>query len=255
MLPWPALSSNLSSLELQNTTKAIGTAVATSPLQATPLAGNAYLTGTPFGPTLTLRFPPPVALTLVGNVNLTAHSVTFLSLPDVPQTALVVTLFGGPQAAESATCAPPGGTLRGTFVAQNGKTSTASEPLTVTGCPTAPTLSAASLTGLAKRRPVLRFKLARGSDAPNLRSVTISLPRGLAFDARHLGKGISISARHTLKLRGGKLVVTLVPAARSLAVRISAPALRAHKAPARRAVVRISVADAAGAVASFTVSG
>jgi hypothetical protein len=103
-LPWPAIIANTAALPLQNTTTPIGTAVATSPLQPTALSGFAYLTGpSPFSPTLTLRFPGAVSLVLVGNVDLNAHTVTFPALPDVPQTSLVVTLFGGARAAEEAT--------------------------------------------------------------------------------------------------------------------------------------------------------
>ena len=97
-LPFPAIAPNSGSLGVQNTGIAVGTAVATSPLIPTPLTGQAFLTGSgPFSPTLTLQFPAPNKLTLVGTVDLNGHSVAFSGLPDVPQTSLVVTLFGGAQ--------------------------------------------------------------------------------------------------------------------------------------------------------------
>jgi hypothetical protein len=260
-LPWPALSTNLAALALQNTTTPVGSATAASPLQPTPLVGNAFLTGSPTSPTLTLIFPPPVALKLVGIVSLTTHTVTFSGLPDVPQTSLIVKLFGGPHAAQAANCAPPGGIMHAGFTGQNGKSVAVSLPLTVSGCPTVPKLSAVSLTGLASRRPALGFKLARGTDAPNLKSVTISLPRGLTVKPKHLGKGISVSAASKLKLSGGKLTITLKRPAASLSVRIGSAALleskqlqqqaRAHKGNPL-AQLRFAVTDADTVVSTLT---
>ncbi|HEY2161883.1 MAG TPA: hypothetical protein VGH24_11300 [Solirubrobacteraceae bacterium] len=262
-LPWPAVIANTAALPLQNTSTPIGTAVATSPLQPAPLTGFAYLTGpSPFTATLTLKFPPPVALTLVGNVDLNAHTVTFPALPDVPQTGLVVTLFGGPKAAEAATCAPPGGILRASNTGQNGKVVTESFPISVQGCPTVPKLSGASFAGLANRKPALRFKVTRGTDAPNLRSIAVSLPRGLTFKkSKRPGNGISVSGGHSVRLSGGKLIISLKPAAASVSVRIASSALveskqlqqqvRIHKDnPTKQ--LRLTVTDADGASSTLT---
>ncbi|HUE26012.1 MAG TPA: hypothetical protein VMP89_04510 [Solirubrobacteraceae bacterium] len=262
-LPWPALAPNLNSLSLQNTSVVVGSAVATSPLTPAPLTGQAYLTGSgPFAPTLTLRFPAPNKLTLTGTVNLSNHSVTFSGLPDVPQTSLVVTLFGGPKALQSASCAPPGGTAIGAFTGQNGATVVDRVPLTVSGCPSAPSISRTSLSGLASGKPVLRFKLARGSDAPNLKSFVVALPGGLAFNAKKLGKGISITAAHSVRLSGGNLTVTLKRAVANVSATIRGPALveskqlrrqsRTHSA--RRKTVQITLSDADGSSSGFVVS-
>jgi hypothetical protein len=264
ILPWPALSANLNALSIQNTSTPVGSAVVTSPLQPAPLSGLAYLTGQPFTPTLTLRFPPPVALTLVGTVGLTSHSVTFSNLPDVPQTSLVVTLFGGAKAAQSASCAPPGGPLRGIFTGQNGKTVTVTQPLTVSGCPTAPSISHASLTGLASGKPALRFGLTRGSNAPNLKSIVIALPSGISFGSKKkLGKGISVSAPHRLSAHGRRLTATLTRTVSSVSVAIGGPALLESRQFQRQlrtrsshsVKVQITVADANGASSSFVVTG
>jgi len=257
-LPWPAVIANTAALPLQNTSTPVGTAVATSPLQPVPLTGFAYLTGaSPFTPTLTLQFPPPVALKLVGTVDLNAHTVTFPALPDVPQTALVVTLFGGPKAAEAATCAPPGGTLRASNTGQNGKVVTVAFPISVAGCPTVPKVSAVSLSGLAGGKPALRFTVARGSDAPKLRSIAVSLPRGLTFKkSKRLGKEISVSGGHSVRLSAGKLIISLKPAAARVSVRIASSALveskqlrkqvRMHK-DNPTAQLRFTINDADGA--------
>lgn len=259
-LPWPALSANTNSLSIQNTSTPVGTAVASSPLQPTPLAGMAYLTGGAFTPTLTLRFPPPVQLTLVGTVDLNSHIVTFSNLPDVPQTSLVVTLFGGAQAAEATTCAPPGGTVHASFTGQNGKAVTVTQPLTISGCPSVPSISHGSLSGVAGGRPALRFTLAKGSNAPTLKSFVVTLPHGLTFSAKKLRKGISVSAAHTLRLRAGALVVTLKPPAASVSVSIHGPALVEGKQLKRKAgahpeSVQITVTDASGSNSSFVVTG
>jgi hypothetical protein len=266
ILPWPALSPNQSSLGLQNSGVPVGSAVATSPLQPTPLTGLAYLTGAgPFTPTLTLKFPPPVALTLIGAVSLTNHSVTFSGLPDVPQTALVVTLFGGPKAAQAASCAPPGGILHAGFTGQNGASTTATFPLTVAGCPTVPKLSAVALTGLANRQPGLSFRLARGTAAPNLKSVTVSLPAGLTFKTtKRRVKGVVTSVPSTLALSGGQLTITLKRPAATLAVRIGSAALLESKQLQRQVKLhkanptgqlRFDVADAGGSSSTLTPTG
>jgi hypothetical protein len=262
-LPWPAVIANTAALPLQNSSTPIGTAVATSPLQPAPLTGFAYLTGSsPFTPTLTLKFPPPVALTLVGNVDLNAHTVTFPALPDVPQTGLTVTLFGGPKAAEAATCAPPGGILRASNTGQNGKVVNVAFPISVVGCPTVPKLSGLSLGGLASGKPSLRFSVTRGTDAPNVRSITVTLPRGLTLKtSKRLGRGISVSGGHAVSGSGGQLTIRLRPAAANVRVSISPAALveskrlkqqvRAHRVnPVRQ--LRFTVTDADGAQSTLT---
>lgn len=153
--------------------------------------------------------------------------------------------------------------MRGIFTGQNGKTVTVAEPLTVAGCPTAPSISHALLAGLASGKPSLRFKLTRGSDAPNLKSIVVALPRGITFNSRKLGKGISINASHKLSLRRGKLTITLNRAAGSVSVTIRRPALveakqferQARTRSAHSAKVQITVTDADGSSSGFVVSG
>jgi hypothetical protein len=267
-LPWPTIGTNTSAVSLQNIPTAVGTAVATSPLQPAPLKGYAYLTGSgPFTPSLTLRFPPPVALTLVGAVNLNSHTVTFSNLPDVPQTSLVVTLFGGPKALELATCSPPSGILRASNTGQNGTIANATFPLHVSGCPAprkrrgAPRLSSVSLGGLAAGRPALSFKLAHGSNAPKLKTVTVSLPRGLSFVPKRPFKRISVGGAHTLRIAGRKLTITLKRPALAVSVRIASGALvesqqLRRQARARKgnplAQLRFKVSDAGGNSSTLT---
>jgi hypothetical protein len=172
LLPWPTLAANFSSLGLQNSGTPVGTAKTDTPLLPTPLTGNVYFTGIPTAPTLTLKFPPPAVLTLVGNVDLKNSSVNFPSIPDVPVTSLTVTLFGGPKALLNALCSKPSGTLGGSFTGQNGATAKASFPITISGCkgggggPTALTLSKLSFTPTrfsAKAGTTVKFTLSRSA--------------------------------------------------------------------------------------------
>jgi hypothetical protein len=163
LLPWPMLSPNTASLGLQGGSLPVGTATTTTPLLPTPLVGQVFFTGTTIAPTLTIKFPPPAVLTLVGSANLAQSSVTFSGIPDVPVTNLTVTLFGGPKALLGGSCTKPSGTLGGAFSGQNGKTASASRPITLGHCvpaPAAPRLSKVSLgSGRFSARAGTKLKL------------------------------------------------------------------------------------------------
>ncbi|MGI8716179.1 MAG: hypothetical protein ACR2NR_23950 [Solirubrobacteraceae bacterium] len=63
----------------------VGSATAVSPLYPRSLSGQAYLTGSlAAGLSLTLVFPSPFPLTLIGKVDLSANATTFTGLPDIP---------------------------------------------------------------------------------------------------------------------------------------------------------------------------
>ena len=137
----PSLSglSNLCSTASTSGCTPVGSVTATSPLYPTPLTGKAYLTGQSTnisGLTLTLVFPPPFPLTLVGKVDLVNVAATFSGLPDIPLTNLGVTLNGGPNGLFASLCAPSSGTSTATLTDQNGdKTATDPAAFTVSGCP------------------------------------------------------------------------------------------------------------------------
>lgn len=249
-LPWPALGPNFAGLSNQCSTapcgKAVGTVTAASPLLAAPLTGNAYLTGTPLGPKLTLLFPPPNALELVGTVSLPTHTVVFNGVPDVPQTSLVVTLFGGPTALEVATCSPPGGTATGSFTGQNGAKVTVNQEVKVTGCPPPkPTLASASLSGLPRGKPVLRFKLAQGFGGPKLRAFTLVLPKGLSLNRRARHRGLSIHGARSVAFHGNRLRVRLRDT-NAVVVKLAWPLLVAKHRNLNNLKLRFSVTDATG---------
>ncbi|HWE32569.1 MAG TPA: hypothetical protein VG410_03740 [Solirubrobacteraceae bacterium] len=250
-IPFPTLAPNLQALNLQNSPTAVGRAIAYSPLLPAPLTGNVYFTGpSSFSPTLTIRFPPPNAITLIGVVSLQHSTVTFSGIPDVPQTKLVVTLFGGKQALESSNCTRPVGTVLGSFTGQNGSLVTDRVPVTVQGCPKAagaPSASAGSLSVSAKGKPVFRFKLNRGNNAPDLKAFKVTLPHGLAFNAGGLRRGLSVQGvKLSATVRGGKLIVNLKRAVRSVSVKLAPPLLVATEHLGGRLKLRLTVTDAGG---------
>ncbi len=258
-LPFPALAVNLKAAPLQNTTVAVGTAVADSPLLPEPLTGKVYLTGaSPFAPTLTIRFPPPTTITLTGAVDLDKSTVTFSGIPDVPQTKLVVALFGGPKALESTNCSPTAGTLSGMFTGQNGKVVTDHVHVTVQGCPKqagAPSASGGSLSVSAKGKPVLRFRLTKGTNAPGLKAFSIGLPHGLSFKKAGLRRGLSVrGVKAKAALKGGKLVVTLTRAVSSVSVKVASPLLKAKKHLHGTVKLQIAVTDAGGTSTTLHLS-
>jgi hypothetical protein len=263
-LPWPALGPNFAALSVQCSVAPCGTAVgsvtATSPLLPTPLTGAAYLTGTPLGPKLSLLFPPPNSLSLIGTVNLSTHTVTFTGVPDVPQTSLVVTLNGGPKALEIATCSPPGGTAMGSFTGQNGKTATVTESVNVVGCsavkpkPGKPSITGASLSGLKIGKPVLRVQMAKATGGKKLKGFTLTLPRGLKFNPLGLKRGLSVHGARKITLRGNRLIVVLRAPANTISVKLHSPLLVASKHAPKHPKLHVAVTDAAGKTTSLTAS-
>jgi hypothetical protein len=209
------------------TCKTIGSATAVSPEYPTPLVGSAYLTGASLlAPDLTLVFPAPFALTLTGSVAVSDNQTTFTGIPDIPLTSLQVVLNGGPESVYDGSCRHPTGTATAAFTDQNGDPPfDVSSPFTIAGCPTVissrPRITAASISGLRSGRPVLRFRVSAGSGDGRLRSLTITLPRGLRFISRARRSRARPVARFTLTLRNPGTAVS---------IRVGAAALRESRA-------------------------
>jgi hypothetical protein len=188
------------------TCKPVGSVEAASPLYPRALTGRAYLTGTPTnnlaGLTLTLVFPSPFPLTLVGQVHLQTLTTTFSGLPDIPLTNLTVTLNSGPTSLFSTLCTQTSGVSSATLTSQNGdKTVTDKTPFTMTGCPGKPAgggggsrggsgrsggpkIRAAAFGRLTTGKPTLRFTALAGAHSPAISSLTVRLPKGLKAVAR-----------------------------------------------------------------------
>lgn len=283
-----ALCANLTS----GTCTTVGSVTAASPLYPSPLTGQAYLTGSILGPSLTLVFPPPFPLTLTGQVDLSKNATTFTGLPDIPLTNLTVSLKSGPQAVFSTTCKPPSNTATATLTDQNGdRTVTVPAKFTISGCPGtgtgsgsgnasggtpgvahgppgSPKVSKAFLAGLRTRHPSLRFRITAPKGTPGLRSVTVVLPRGLRFVRHRVGRRLVIRGVHVSGGRGismslvhGRLVIRVRRPAGSLLVKLDSRVLaesralktKAHAHKLRKLVVLLITSNAAGKAATIRV--
>ncbi len=119
----------------------IATAVALSPLLRDPETGPVYLVRQTRGlPKLVVQFRSPVALQLVGTVNIGANGgigTTFGVVPDLPLTKFTLRFHGGAFGALALTRNICHGVLRlpATFHGQNGRTVNARPRILVRGCP------------------------------------------------------------------------------------------------------------------------
>jgi len=279
--PTSTLVPNLQSIQAlclnpaSGTCSPVGSVTATSPLYPASLHGNAYLTGSPSGLSLTLVFPPPFPLTLSGTIDLVKNSATFAGLPDIPLTDLRVTLNGGPTGLFLTTCQNPTGTATAVLTDQNGdKTVNAGSSFAVSGCPGAnagtpnastsagvtvggTTLSTSRYSGLGTGHPTLRFKLRVAKRAPKIRSLTVALPSGLTFRSHRRGKlaGVTVTGAKikTLSISHGRLTIVLRNAASSLTVDIhgslltESAALRARASHVHRLPLTVTTENTRGA--------
>ena len=218
----------------------VGSVTAASPLYPKPLTGQAYLTGSLTSLTLTLVFPAPFPLTLVGSVNLVSNVTTFTGLPDIPLTSLRVALNGGPSALFGTLCKAPSGTATATLTDQNGdKTVKAPADFTIAGCPAsgsstsgATQVGAPHASGLASGHPSLSFRVTVAKGAAKLHALSVVLPKGLSIIAHRAGhkvtiKGVKLKggAIKSLGLSRGHLVITLKRAVSSVTVTLTGRAL------------------------------
>lgn len=250
-VPSSVLSPNTSAIALANTSTPVGTATAVTPLLSTPLTGNVYLIGTFPSLSLQIRFPSPTAFDLTGAVNITNNSVAFAAIPDVPLSALGVTLSGGPDAVFVTTCGASSATISGAFTGQNGLTHTASSSFAISGCSSStppPTVgkptASGSFSGLPSGHPKLTVSVKHGSNAPDISKVSIGLPSGLKFSGKAIHKshgkvtvkGLSISGGKlkSAKVSGGKLVITLSKAVSSVSITVKGPLVTETKALAKK---------------------
>jgi subtilase family serine protease len=95
----------------------------------------------------------------------------------------------------------------------------------------APTLSRVSLTSVGAARPRLSFTITAGREEPSIKSINISLPRGLRFtSSRSTAVVAGAKGKHlkfTARLLHGALVLTLRTASPQVRVTISSPRLAA----------------------------
>lgn len=177
----------------------VGTVAATSPLlPSTALAaGMLTLAGSinPGNPSqaisgsLTMSFPAPFEFSVAGPIDLAEKMLTLTAVPDVPLSTLTFSFTGIP-AGPAFTTECEAGTIAATMVSQNGNPPVKiSGPVTNVNCPppSAKPTASGSWSGLASGRPQLRLHAARGSNAPDISSLTLTLPGGVSFARRALG--------------------------------------------------------------------
>jgi subtilase family serine protease len=94
-----------------------------------------------------------------------------------------------------------------------------------------PTLSQVSLTQVGTDRPNLSFMLAAGRDAPQLKTVTVAVPRGLSFTTSRATVSVTGVGNHplifTVSLQHGTLLLKLRRTSRQVDVTISYPRIQA----------------------------
>ncbi len=214
--------------------------------------------GSSSGLSLTLVFPAPFPLTLTGAVDLAKNAATFTGLPDIPLTNLGVNLDGGAEGLFLSTCNAPSGTAAATLTDQNGdKTVRAPATFTVSGCPGTSgtsgaggspgadgpgstvsrngstttgvtcghaTISRGRFSGLTTGHPALTFRMSVAKGSAKVRALTVDLPAGLRFVARHhrlVGVALSGAKIRSLVLSGHHLTINLRRAVANLTVTIA----------------------------------
>jgi hypothetical protein len=244
---------NLCTSVASGTCKPVGSVTASSPDYPNPLSGSAYLTGSLHGLSLTIVFPAPFPLTLIGAVDLTTNTTVFSGLPDIPLTNLTVALDGGSGGLFDTNCGTPSNVSTATLTDQNGdKTATPSSQFTIQGCGSSSSsgggsssgsssgsarVSAGSVSGLAKRRPSLRFTV-HAAKHTKLSRLTVELPKGLSFRSHTVHKIRRIRGGLTVKgaklksesISKGHLVLTLRRPAGSVTVSVSSKGMRESSA-------------------------
>jgi hypothetical protein len=272
--PYSSLSPSIASLRnlctagpASGTCTPVASVTAASPDYPTALTGAGYLTGSLSGLSLTLVFPPPFPLTLVGSVNLKTNVTSFTGLPDIPLTSLAVSLDGGPGGLFDTNCQVPSNTSTATLNDQSGdKTSMQTAKFMISGCPSSSStgssggsggsggsssstgatatahVTTTDVHGLKRGRPTLRVGLS-ASRGSKLKSVSLTLPRGLSFVTHKVHKrlevrGLSLKggAVRSERLRHGVLTITLKRAVRHVTVTISSSGLKESKALRHRAI-------------------
>ena len=228
----------------------VGTASATSPIVPNVpgvglAAGMVVLGGSASAPTITITFPAPYAITLVGDIDLGAGTVTFKNMPDLTLTSLNLNITG-PNGKKAFTTTCKQSSTSGTFTSQADVAKTVQGTVKFVNCPANPTATG-SFSGLASGHPSLRFTVTHGKGAPNVSSVSVGLPGGLKFSRAGIvmsktcttkggkkkcttttltkGLGVKGATATSVALKGGKLVIKLKKAAGKVTISLAAPVL------------------------------
>jgi hypothetical protein len=242
----------------------VGDARVVTPLLPGALTGPVRLVenpGQPF-PRLAIDLSGLISFRLIGDLALQANSATstFAGIPDVPLSSFTLTLVGGRNgllANVGDLCTAPV-VLGAQFSAHSGASLNTRVPATVDGCTgrsaAAPAVSA-SLRGLAGRAPSLRLGV-KPPAGDSFRTVTVTLPRGLAIVRKQAAQGVRVSAARRLprgvSVRGARTLRVSRTVARKLTLIIGRGALHASRKLQRLArshpqlKLQVTVVDASG---------
>lgn len=135
------------------------------------------------------------------------------------------------------------------------------------GAPRKPSLSRASLTGVARRKANLNLTAMSGAGEPGLKQLIINLPHGLSFRAGKLANGLKVSGANRIPLRfsarllHGALELTLPTSSATVSIAARRGAIsvarRLAKQVQRRRRTRLrlgaTVTDAAGHTTELVV--
>jgi len=240
---------------------AIGSAVATSPLQSQALTGAVYLLvpPTPGLPQVGLDLRGPLALKLTGSFVLTATGtgVAFDGLPDIPISRFQLTFNGGNNGltlASRPVCDPPPLAFATSFLSHSGATRTGSTNATIDGtCPgkhgggKGKPKAKVKLGALDTDHPRMTFSVKAGGE--NLRSAKLRLPKQLRFaTGKKFDQGSSFGSKTSVKSSKSGLTIKARKPAKRLRGKIAGGALLPGHGlkPGKRLKFKFSVRDAAG---------
>ena len=244
----------------------VGSASATSPLQAQPLSGTVALVDTPASnfPDLGIDLRGALALKLKGVIALTndiRSQVTFDGLPDIPISDFTLTFAGGPGALNFAVrdlCQPPPLVFDASFLSHSGASATVNPTAAVT-CSGGSGGGGGGGNGNVKKpkarikvggestdRPSLSMRITAGSE--KLRSAVVKLPKELGFaGGKAFDQGATVAkvkVRHTKRT----LKLTSRKAVERFTAKFAKGAVRAGKglSPQSKLTFRLKVRDAEG---------
>jgi hypothetical protein len=201
----------------------VGSASARTPLLPVGLSGPVNLVQVPGSlfPGLRLSLNGPVSLRLSGALDL-SHGIVavFDGLPDVPLSQFDLKFTGGgPLRVAGNPCTGAALKFAGNLTGHNGKTVASPATAVVRNCP-----ATAALALSKGRRPALRLRAGHGRSAKPLKSLKLTLPKGL-----HASRSI---ARRVKVTQDGKRV-------RAGAVEVTARAITVKLRKAQRATLTV----------------
>jgi subtilase family serine protease len=134
---------------------------------------------------------------------------------------------------------------------------------------TKPSTKSVAFAGLAKGKPKLAFTVNAGTNAPALKSVSVTLPKGLGFDnaKKTLSKGLGVrSSRKKVKfavnLKHGVLTITFNATLRSVSIALARPTISISRSEAtkikthkvKQLIVHFTTTDASHKSVRFSIT-